>query len=189
MALRRKREMSASIGLSEKQLAQAGPAYRTSRRLLDTIVRACGIIATADRRPLTSQSSAQKCCEVGIGETIKRLEMRLRARNPRALRLLMRLARSLQKPLPSKIIDDDLIRECRFCSSHVVILDFLPQQGRVAELGTYKGSICTRASRAEYAQGIASYRHRLFAVRPICIGRHAREMSPRPDGCDNSGIC
>jgi SAM-dependent methyltransferase len=73
-------------------------------------------------------------------EAIKRLEMWLRGRNPRALRSLLRLARSLQKPLPSKNLDDDLIRECRFCSSRVAMLDLLPRDGRVAELGTYKGN-------------------------------------------------
>jgi hypothetical protein len=73
-----------------------------------------------------------------VRAAIKRLEMRLRARNPQTLRLLMRLARSFQQPLPSKILDDELVRDCRFCSSRVTMLDLLPRDGRVAELGTYK---------------------------------------------------
>jgi SAM-dependent methyltransferase len=70
---------------------------------------------------------------------LKRLEMALRASNPRALRLLMRLARSLQTQLPSQVLDDDLLRDCRFCSSREVMLELLPRNGVVAELGTDKG--------------------------------------------------
>jgi len=51
----------------------------------------------------------------------------------------MRLGRSFQSPLPSKTLDEAVIRDCRFCSSRVAMLDLLPRDGRVAELGTYKG--------------------------------------------------
>jgi SAM-dependent methyltransferase len=67
------------------------------------------------------------------------MEMRLRARMPRAARLVYRFARSFQPVVPSKYLPDDLVRDCRFCSSRLAMLDFLPRNGCVAELGTYKG--------------------------------------------------
>ena len=71
--------------------------------------------------------------------TIKWAEMRLRARNPRTLRHIYRIARSFQPFVPSKTLPEGLIRDCRFYSSRVAMLDYLPGGGRVAELGTYRG--------------------------------------------------
>jgi len=70
---------------------------------------------------------------------IKYAKMRLKARKPGALRLIYRLAGSFQPVAPSKGLDDDLVRDCRFCSSRVAMLDLLPRHGRVAELGTFRG--------------------------------------------------
>jgi len=71
--------------------------------------------------------------------TIKWAEMRLRARNTKTLRLAYRIARSFQLFVPSKTLPESLVRDCRFFSSRVSMLDHLPGAGRVAELDTYKG--------------------------------------------------
>lgn len=72
-------------------------------------------------------------------QIIKRLELRLRARMPARLRSLAHTIRSLgpievSKPLPAALVAD-----CQFCASRVDMLDRLPRQGIVAELGTYRG--------------------------------------------------
>jgi SAM-dependent methyltransferase len=65
--------------------------------------------------------------------------MRLRARTPQAVRLLYRLGRSVEPIVPSKTLPEDLVRDCRLCSSRSALLELLPPGGRVAELGTLKG--------------------------------------------------
>ncbi len=70
---------------------------------------------------------------------IKYAEMRLKVRNSGALRRIYRLARSFQDVVPSRDLDDELVRDCRFCSTRLAMLDLLPRNGRVAELGTFRG--------------------------------------------------
>ena len=71
--------------------------------------------------------------------TVKYLEMRARALVPGRARTMLRALRSLAAAEPSRPLPAELIRDCRFCASRVALLDELPQDGVVAELGTYKG--------------------------------------------------
>jgi hypothetical protein len=65
--------------------------------------------------------------------------MRLRARTPHSARMLYRFVRSFRSWPASGPLPDDLLRDCRFCSSRIAMLDLLPRGGRVAELGTQRG--------------------------------------------------
>lgn len=65
--------------------------------------------------------------------------MRLRALTPRSVRAVFRAVRSPKGFPISKSLPDDLLRDCRVCASRVALLDELPRDGVVIELGTYKG--------------------------------------------------
>jgi hypothetical protein len=70
---------------------------------------------------------------------IKRLEMKLRLNAPEFVRKIYRLMRGMQTPIPSKTLPTELIHDCRLANSRRAMLGLLPKNGRVAELGTYKG--------------------------------------------------
>jgi Methyltransferase domain len=76
---------------------------------------------------------------VSLRQAIKALEMRVRARPLPRIRTLYRALRSLGPVEVSKRLPAELLRECRFCASRYDMLEELPQQGAVAELGTYRG--------------------------------------------------
>jgi hypothetical protein len=84
--------------------------------------------ATLDRR---FHRMGHSTANVAVRATIKQVEMRLRARMPGAARLVYRFVRSFQPVVPSKYLPDDLVRDCRFCSSRLAMLDFLPRNGYV----------------------------------------------------------
>src|ERR1700678_277422 len=70
----------------------------------------------------------------------KKIELKLRGRVPNPLRKLYRLTRAISGTPQSSIgIPDHLLRDCRFCSSRFAMLDSLPRNARVAELGTFQG--------------------------------------------------
>lgn len=76
---------------------------------------------------------------------LKRLEMLLRGGAPRLLRQLYRVARAgLQAPQTSRRLPDDLVAEARVCADRVAMLERLPKDGVVAELGTYKGKFARK---------------------------------------------
>jgi SAM-dependent methyltransferase len=70
---------------------------------------------------------------------VKYLEIRLRTGAPQFLRTLYRLASSLREQKVSRDLPPELVENCRFFASRWDMLDFLPQGGRVAELGTLAG--------------------------------------------------
>ena len=74
-----------------------------------------------------------------LKDTLKNLEMRLRALAPGQARRVYRALRSFEAVEPSRDLPEELIRDCRFCVSRVHMLDELPRGGAVAELGTYRG--------------------------------------------------
>ena len=74
---------------------------------------------------------------------LKKLELRLRANAPDFLRSMYRLTRS-RNAGPSKPVPAELIEDCRFCASRVHMLEFLPRNGIVAELGTFHGNFARR---------------------------------------------
>ena len=64
---------------------------------------------------------------------------RARTRAPNVLRVLYRAAHAF-RPVPQSIeIPDSLLDGCKFVSNRVVLISKLPANGRVAELGTFKG--------------------------------------------------
>lgn len=66
--------------------------------------------------------------------------MRLRAMVPQSIRVLYRSLRWYEPPLRSKEVPEELIRDCKFCASRSHMLNHLPQQAVVAELGTFRGN-------------------------------------------------
>jgi Methyltransferase domain len=79
--------------------------------------------------------------------------MRGRALTPKWLRATYRMVRSLKPEPYSRSLPPDLVSGCVFCASRFEMIDLLPKEGRVIELGTYKGDfareILTRASPRE----------------------------------------
>lgn len=73
-------------------------------------------------------------------QTLKRLEMRLRAVTPVWMRRLYRATRAFNPAELSKSLPEDLVRDCRFCVSRNDMVARLPQGGIVAELGTWRGA-------------------------------------------------
>jgi Methyltransferase domain len=76
---------------------------------------------------------------VSLRQAIKAMEMRVRAQPLPGIRTLYRALRSFGPVEVSRQLPAELLRECRFYASRYEMLDALPQQGIVAELGTYKG--------------------------------------------------
>jgi len=70
---------------------------------------------------------------------IKNLELRLRGMTPSFMRTTYRVIRSLGNVKTSKDLPTQLVEDCRFCASRSHMLDHLPHDGIVAELGTWKG--------------------------------------------------
>lgn len=65
--------------------------------------------------------------------------VRLRIGSPWALRRLYRIARSIAPAQSSRNLPPELVNNCRLIASRHDLLEWLPRDGRVAELGTYKG--------------------------------------------------
>ena len=79
--------------------------------------------------------------------------IRARIRAPNALRVLYRAAHAF-RPVPGSIeIPDSLLEGCKCVSNRIVLISELTANGRVAELGTFKGEfakhILLRSSPAE----------------------------------------
>jgi hypothetical protein len=72
-------------------------------------------------------------------QTFKYLEMRARLALPMPLRQLLRAVRSMKPAQGSQALPPELIKDCRFLASREALLEALPANGMVAELGTYKG--------------------------------------------------
>jgi SAM-dependent methyltransferase len=76
---------------------------------------------------------------------LKKLEMLLRGAAPRPLRQLYRLGRGgFGTPMLSRRLPDELVTGCRLCADRVAMLELLPKQGVVAELGTYRGAFARK---------------------------------------------
>lgn len=72
---------------------------------------------------------------------LKALEMRLRARVPEPVRRSLRVIAAMRatvRPLPE--LPEDLVENCRLCSSRYRLLDLIGPGGTAVELGTYKGT-------------------------------------------------
>lgn len=69
----------------------------------------------------------------------KRTEMQIRTRLPNWVRQSYRLLNAARKPAPIEGLPEDLLQDCSFCASRLVMLERLPKHGVVAELGTYRG--------------------------------------------------
>jgi hypothetical protein len=77
--------------------------------------------------------------------TLKRLEIRLRSRAPQLLRRGYRMARSIYEvPQGSSELTQDLVKDCRVFASRYDLLDALPKDGIVAEIGTETGAFATQ---------------------------------------------
>jgi hypothetical protein len=72
-------------------------------------------------------------------QKLRKIEMRVRPRSPLWLRQLYRITRTF-KPVPySKPLPQKLLSNCRFFASRLEMLNHLPSNGIVAELGAYRG--------------------------------------------------
>ena len=70
----------------------------------------------------------------------RRLIPSIRGRLPERLRHVARLGRHLfSKGEPSVHVPQELLADCRFVASRNELVGRLPRQGRVAEVGTYRG--------------------------------------------------
>src|SRR5436305_3547985 len=71
---------------------------------------------------------------------LSRLPLSLRDRIPESLRRLARLGRHVvQRGEGSLAIPAELLADCRLCVSRHELVKNLPQQARVAEVGTFRG--------------------------------------------------
>lgn len=59
--------------------------------------------------------------------------------SPRFVRQTYRLLKSLQHQNNSSQLPEHLLENCRFCASRYTLLERLPKNGIVCEVGTYKG--------------------------------------------------
>ena len=79
--------------------------------------------------------------------TIKNLELRLRGMMPPVLRKTYRIYRSFQNVETLQSLPSELVEDCRFCASRHHMLDHLPHEAVVAELGTHgKGILPAKSS-------------------------------------------
>lgn len=69
----------------------------------------------------------------------KRTEMQIRTRLPDWVRQSYRLLAAVRKPAPIEALPEELMQDCSFCASRMTMLERLPAEGIVAELGTYRG--------------------------------------------------
>ena len=74
-----------------------------------------------------------------MNSTLKNIELRLRSIVPSAVRRAYRIARSMGQAHDSRVIPQALIENCQLCESRHSMLNRLPKNAIVAELGTYKG--------------------------------------------------
>lgn len=75
---------------------------------------------------------------------LKRLEIAARLASPDALRRLYRIVRSaVHAPAPSQPLPEHLVGECRVCASRYGMLDRLPRNGAVIEVGTLRGDFAS----------------------------------------------
>jgi len=72
--------------------------------------------------------------------SLKALQLRLQKSSPRWMRFLYRALRAGRQGQVSNLLPPDLIRECRFCASRIDLIERLPRNGVVAELGTDRGA-------------------------------------------------
>ncbi len=71
--------------------------------------------------------------------SLKNIELRLRGIVPAPLRKLYRISRSMGAGKASKALPPELVQKCQFCATRHHMLDLLPKEAIIAELGTYKG--------------------------------------------------
>ncbi|MBE7197983.1 MAG: class I SAM-dependent methyltransferase [Parafilimonas terrae] len=72
-------------------------------------------------------------------DALKLLEIRARTRAPNWVRHAYRSVRAVAPQSQSRWLPDDLVQDCRFLASRYAILDALPRQAKVVELGTLRG--------------------------------------------------
>jgi hypothetical protein len=72
-------------------------------------------------------------------KTLRWLNMRGRALTPNWLRAGYRMMRALKPEPYSRPLPPELVSGCVFCASRFELIEQLPKQGRVIELGTYQG--------------------------------------------------
>jgi predicted O-methyltransferase YrrM len=71
---------------------------------------------------------------------VKRAELALRKGMPSGIRRLLRLGKLALTSRPSSApLPANLVADCRVCASRLDLLDRLPRQARVAEVGTLRG--------------------------------------------------
>jgi hypothetical protein len=71
---------------------------------------------------------------------LKRLEMRARALVPAPVRTIYRLGRSAaSRQVMSPPLPQDMVAGCRMFATRLDLIESLPKNGHIAELGTYKG--------------------------------------------------
>ncbi len=76
---------------------------------------------------------------------LKQLELRVRKRMPRPLRQIVRMGRNMvARGEPSPRLPAHLLEACKMCASRNDMLLDLPKHGRVAEIGTDKGTFARR---------------------------------------------
>ena len=72
-------------------------------------------------------------------DRLKQLEMRIRTSTPAFAKRFYRIARGLNLQPTSPAMPPELITGCQMCASRLDMLQLLPKQGVVAELGTLTG--------------------------------------------------
>jgi predicted O-methyltransferase YrrM len=78
---------------------------------------------------------------------MKWLEMRVRKLTPRPFKTVYRIARCFQHVQVSQPLPPELVDGARVCASRLDLLNLMPKQGKVAELGTLRG---------DFARGIVA---------------------------------